>query len=199
MAKRANSAYDLMVLIDADVPEDRRTGILQGVKGSIDAGDGDLKGDAEWGVRRLAYEIDHRVEAYYHLFQFEAAPELLGQLEHNLSIDDAVLRHRIIRLDKGIPETTPRPSASAPRHSESEHRGAPEAAPVEAAPAAAPAVAPVEAAPVAAPVEAAPVEAAPAEVAVEAAPEAAPAEAAPAETPDSQPPAPDAPDEPSPS
>ena len=119
MAKRANSAYDLMVLIDADVPEERRTGILQAVKSSIDAGDGDLKGDAEWGVRRLAYEIDHRPEAYYHLFQFEAAPELLGQLEHNLSIDDAVLRHRIIRLDKGIPETTPRPSASAPRYSES--------------------------------------------------------------------------------
>ena len=192
MAKRANSAYDLMVLIDADVPEERRTGILQAVKSSIDAGDGDLKGDAEWGVRRLAYEIDHRPEAYYHLFQFEAAPELLGQLEHNLSIDDAVLRHRIIRLDKGIPETTPRPSASAPRYAESEQRGAPDAAAVEAAPAAPAPVdaAPAEPAPVeAAPAEPAPAEAAPAEPAAAAeaapaeAPEATAAEAAPAEAP----------------
>jgi small subunit ribosomal protein S6 len=173
MAKRENSAYDLMVLIDADVPEDRRTAIVQAVKSSIDAGDGDLKGDAEWGVRRLAYEIDHRIEAYYHLFQFLAAPELLRQLQHNLSIDDAVLRHRIIRLDKGIPETTPRPSASAPRYSESEHRGAPDEAPVAATPVEA---TPAEAAP--APVEAAPVEAAPAAAPVEAAPVEAPEEPA---------------------
>ena len=111
MAQESERAYDLMVLIDADVPEERtqRASFEAGQKSQIDAGDGDLKGDAEWGVRRLAYEIDHRPEAYYHLFQFEAAPELLGQLEHNLSIDDAVLRHRIIRLDKGSPETTPTP------------------------------------------------------------------------------------------
>jgi small subunit ribosomal protein S6 len=137
MAKKGKSPYDLMVLIDADVPEDRRTAILQGIRTSIGAGDGDLKGDADWGVRRMAYEIDHRPEAYYHLFQFESGTELLRQLEHNLSIDDAVLRHRIIRLEKGIPETTPRPAP--PRHAESEHRGAPEAAasesPAEAAPA----------------------------------------------------------------
>ena len=35
---------------------------------------GTLKGDADWGMRRLAYEIDHRPEAHYHLFQFEATP-----------------------------------------------------------------------------------------------------------------------------
>jgi small subunit ribosomal protein S6 len=146
MAKKGKSPYDLMVLIDADVPEDRRTSILEGIRTSIRSGDGDLKGDADWGVRRMAYEIDHRPEAYYHLFQFESGTELLRQLEHNLSIDDAVLRHRIIRLEKGIPETTPRPAP--PRHAESEHRGTPEGAasesPAEPAPAAA---APAQAAP----------------------------------------------------
>jgi small subunit ribosomal protein S6 len=110
----AKAAYDLFVLIDADAPEERRAQILEGVKKQIDAGEGGaLKGDAEWGVRKLAYEIGHRSEAYYHLFQIEAGPELLKQLEHSLAIDDAVLRHRIIRLSRGAPDRPPEPPPSS--------------------------------------------------------------------------------------
>jgi small subunit ribosomal protein S6 len=108
-------AYDLLVLIDADAPEERRGQILDAIKKQINAGAGELKGDVDWGVRKLAFEINHRGDAYYHLFQLESEPELLKQLEHSLAIDDAVLRHRIIRLPKGVPDRPPRPSPSAPR------------------------------------------------------------------------------------
>jgi len=110
---RKTSAYDLMVLIDADVPEDRRAAIVAEIKRQIDSG-GRLTGDAEWGVRKLAFEIEHRPEAYYHLFQLEAGSDLLDQLRHMLAIDDAVLRHRIIRLPKGAPETAPQPGPPPP-------------------------------------------------------------------------------------
>jgi small subunit ribosomal protein S6 len=110
-----NPAYDLMILIDAEADDDRRAAILDDVRRQISSG-GELKGDADWGRRKLAYEIDHRPDAHYHLFQFEATPELLNQLDRNLSINDAVMRHRIIRLTKGVPEETPR--APAPRYSD---------------------------------------------------------------------------------
>jgi small subunit ribosomal protein S6 len=115
----ARPAYDLMVLIDSDAPDDRRTAILDDVRKQISAG-GELKGDADWGLRKLAYEIDHRPEAHYHLFQFEGAPDLLSQLDRFLRINDAVLRHRMIKLPKGAPEETPRPAA--PRHESSQER-----------------------------------------------------------------------------
>jgi small subunit ribosomal protein S6 len=105
------SAYDLMVLLDPETPEERRTEIIDRIKQQIDGGGATLKGDADWGMRRLAFEIDHRGEAQYHLFQFEAAAELLNELDRTLSIDDAVLRHRIIRLPGPAPDSTPRPSA----------------------------------------------------------------------------------------
>lgn len=109
-------AYDLFVLIDADVPEERRSGILDGIRSQIASGGGDLKSDVDWGVRKLAFEIAHRGDAYYHLFQLEADAELLKTLEHSLSIDDAVLRYRIIRLPKGVPDKPPpSPGPSAPR------------------------------------------------------------------------------------
>jgi small subunit ribosomal protein S6 len=112
-------AYDLMILIDPDITDERRDAIVQEVKRQIESGKGRLAGDVEWGVRRLAFEIDHRPQAYYHLFQLEAEPDLLDQLRHMLAIDDGVLRHRLIRLEKGVPETPPRPSPAVERRPES--------------------------------------------------------------------------------
>jgi small subunit ribosomal protein S6 len=113
------ASYDLMVLLDPEAPEDARAGVLERVKRQIESGDATLKGDSDWGTRRLAYEIDHRTEAQYHLFQFQAAPELLTELGRSLSIDDIVLRFRTIRLPGEAPEVTP----PAPPHVAPEPRG----------------------------------------------------------------------------
>jgi small subunit ribosomal protein S6 len=112
------AAYDLLVLLDAEAPEERRNQLVQQIQSQIEAGAGTLKSDADWGVRKLAFEIGHRTEAHYHLFQLEAKPELLGQLRHMLAIDDGVIRHRIIRLTKGAPEKAPSLSPQAPRQPE---------------------------------------------------------------------------------
>jgi small subunit ribosomal protein S6 len=105
MADKPN--YDLMVLLDPEAPEERRAQLIEQIRGQIQSGDATLKGDADWGMRRLAYEIDHRAEAQYHLFQFEASADLLTSLDRSLSIDDAVLRFRTIRLPGEAPEQTP--------------------------------------------------------------------------------------------
>jgi small subunit ribosomal protein S6 len=101
-----NPNYDLMVLFDPEAPEERRAQLIEQIRGQISSG-ATLKGDADWGMRRLAYEIDHRTEAQYHLFQFEATPDMLSSLDRSLSIDDAVLRFRTIRLPGEAPEQTP--------------------------------------------------------------------------------------------
>ena len=105
MADKPN--YDLMVLLDPEAPEERRAELIEQIRGQIQSGDATLKGDADWGMRRLAYEIDHRAEAQYHLFQFEAVPDVLSSLDRSLSIEDAVLRFRTIRLPGEAPEETP--------------------------------------------------------------------------------------------
>jgi small subunit ribosomal protein S6 len=96
-----------MVLLDPEAPEERRSQLIEQIRGQIQSGDAALKGDADWGMRRLAYEIDHRTEAQYHLFQFEAAPDVLASLDRSLSIEDAVLRFRTIKLPGEAPEQTP--------------------------------------------------------------------------------------------
>jgi small subunit ribosomal protein S6 len=164
--------YDLMLLLDAEAPSERRAEILGEVEAFIGRG-GTIESKHDWGVRTLAYEIQHRKDAEYHLLQFTAAADLIDRLRTMLKITDGVLRHRVIRLRPGTPpppamRAEPRPAAEAA----TETAPPPEPAAVaEAAPEEAPAP---ESEPVAAPAEPAP-----AEPAVEA--EAAPAE--PAEAP----------------
>ena len=107
--------YDLMVMLDPDAPEERRTEILSNIESMVAAGGGSVVGHHDWGVRRIAFEIDHRPEAAYHLYQFELdSNETLDRLNHNLRIADGVIRFRIIKVKPGTPPP-PEPRQEAPR------------------------------------------------------------------------------------
>jgi small subunit ribosomal protein S6 len=159
--------YDLMLLLDPGVPSDRQESILRDVQGLIES-DGKLVGNYDWGTRRMTFEIDHRPEAAYHLFQFETegGGALLERVDHSLKIMDGVLRHRIIRLKDGSPPPpTPAPDRRG-GYGDYEADGAPSEAPP----------APADTAATAAPAEAAAAEA-PAPAGAPAADAPAPAEA----------------------
>ena len=74
---------------------------------------GTLKHENNWGLRKMAYEIDQRNEADYRWFRFEAPTELLDELDHNLKIADGVLRFRIFKVDADSPVMVP-PAVAAP-------------------------------------------------------------------------------------
>jgi small subunit ribosomal protein S6 len=109
--------YDLMLMLDPNAPEERQNEVLASVESMIQSG-GTLVGKHDWGVRRMSFEIDHRPDAAYHLFQFETeADDLLERLNHSLKIADGVLRFRVIRLKPGSPPP-PVPRQEAPRSRE---------------------------------------------------------------------------------
>ena len=106
-----------MLLIDASAPEDRQSAIVAEVQGMLEKG-GSIVGHHDWGSRRTTFEIDHRPEASYHLFQFEGENALLDRLNHSLKITDGVLRFRIIRQDSSSPPVPPKPEPMRPRRDE---------------------------------------------------------------------------------
>ncbi|MET0760983.1 MAG: 30S ribosomal protein S6 [Thermoleophilaceae bacterium] len=179
--------YDLMLLIDPNAPEDRRTAAISEAESLIGSG-GTLAGSYDWGQRRMAYEIDHRPEAEYRLYQFEGDNALLDRLNQRLRILDGVLRFRIIKAKPGQPVPPPPDHQAIRRRDEREPqdtkvaaRAAADAPPADAVPGDAP---PADAAPAAPPADAAPAappaDAAPAAPPADAAPDAPPADAEPA-------------------
>ena len=79
---------------------------------------GTVVGSHDWGTRKITFEIDHRPEATYHLFQFEGENPLLDKLNHSLRIMDGLLRYRIVRQESGSPPVPPRPEPMRVRREE---------------------------------------------------------------------------------
>ena len=104
--------YELVLLIDPGLEDAARDSLADEVRKRIES-DGNLKHADNWGLRKLAYEIRQRTEADYRWLRFEADPELLNRLDHNLKIADGVLRFRIFRVDPKSPVIAP-PAAGAP-------------------------------------------------------------------------------------
>jgi small subunit ribosomal protein S6 len=96
--------YDLVVLLDTQAEEDVRAKLVADARAAIEA-QGELLRHDDWGTRTLAYPIDRKTVAEYHLLQFHAGkPELLGSLERSLRLADDILRFRIIKLAPGVPD-----------------------------------------------------------------------------------------------
>ncbi|HET7515782.1 MAG TPA: 30S ribosomal protein S6, partial [Gaiella sp.] len=106
-----------------ELAEERANEIIQRIRNAVEGAQGTWDGHEPWGRRRLAYEIDHKGEAVYHLLLFTTAPETLAEITRVLKITDGVMRHGAFRRVKG-----------------SQHHKAPAQVPVAAAaPASAPA------------------------------------------------------------
>lgn len=54
----------------------------------------------EWGLKQLAYEINHKTTGFYCLVEFKADPKVIGVLETEYRRDERVLRFLTTVLDK---------------------------------------------------------------------------------------------------
>src|SRR6476619_7029228 len=83
MSPATTMEYELVLMLDPEIPEERREEIASEARQRIESG-GSLKHDASWGMRKLAYEIRQRTEADYRLFRSETGGELAAGLKHTL-------------------------------------------------------------------------------------------------------------------
>lgn len=114
--------YEIMLLLDPELAEERANEIIQRIRDSVDTAKGSWDGHEPWGRRRLAYEIAHKGEAVYHLLLFSAPVETLDEITRVLKITDGVVRHGAYRRVKGsthhkapaqVPVGAPAPAAAA--------------------------------------------------------------------------------------
>lgn len=115
------TTYDLVLMLDPQAEEPVRVKIVADVSEMI-AAKGELERHDAWGERALAYPIDHKATAEYHLFQFHvSAAELIAELNRTLHITDGVVRFRINKLKPGTPAAPDMRPGAAPVREEPSH------------------------------------------------------------------------------
>ena len=95
------TAYEVLLMLDPELPEARQEEILLRSRELVEQGAGTWNSHDLWGRRRLAYEIDHKGEGVYHLVTFDAEPETLAELSRILKITDGVMRPLAVRRVAG--------------------------------------------------------------------------------------------------
>jgi small subunit ribosomal protein S6 len=90
-----------MVIIDGDADDAAVDSAVARISEAITAKDGDIRTTDRWGRRRFAYEINHKHEGYYVVFEAMAEAGALDDLERQLRLADDIVRHKLIRLPDG--------------------------------------------------------------------------------------------------
>ena len=93
-------AYELLLIFNPGLSEDDRGVALERVQSLISDGGSTLDKVDEWGKRKLAYEIDKISDGDYVLFEFQAKPAAIAEIDRVLRITDAVLRFIIVQCDE---------------------------------------------------------------------------------------------------
>jgi len=95
--------YEILLLLDPDLDEDRQSEIVGRTRELVEKAGGSWDLHDIWGRRRLAYEIDHKADGSYHLLQFTCDAATLEEISRVLRIDDGVMRHLATRRIEGSP------------------------------------------------------------------------------------------------
>ena len=87
-----------MVILEPSLEESAVQQLINRSTELLTGGDATVNKVEKWGKRRLAYELNHRTEGYYVLFDVTSAPGPMDQLDRTLRLADEVLRHKIVRI-----------------------------------------------------------------------------------------------------
>jgi small subunit ribosomal protein S6 len=92
--------YEMMIILDPALEEqtvqpslDQFLSVVTTEGGSVDKID-------VWGRRRLAYEIEKKTDGIYAVIDMVAEPDAVRELDRQLSLNEAVLRTKILRPEQ---------------------------------------------------------------------------------------------------
>jgi small subunit ribosomal protein S6 len=65
---------------------------------------GEVVYEEDWGLRQLAYPIQHKTSGFYYLIQFKSEPTFVEVLETQYYRDERIIRYLTVALDKDAVE-----------------------------------------------------------------------------------------------
>ena len=61
---------------------------------------GEIVYEEDWGLKQLAYPIQHKTSGFYYLIEFKADPQFVATLETQYHRDERIIRFQTVSMDK---------------------------------------------------------------------------------------------------
>lgn len=88
--------YEMIFVLQADEPESEMDSRVEKVQRVVGDHDGEMTERNHWGVRQLAYEIEHETRGNYMHLMFRSEGDAVAILDTEFRLDHKVLRHMIV-------------------------------------------------------------------------------------------------------
>ncbi len=92
--------YEVMVILDPDLEERTVAPSLDTYLNVVRQAGGNVESVDVWGRRRMAYEINKKPEGIYAVIQLDAEPDTVRELDRQLTLNESVMRTKVIKPGK---------------------------------------------------------------------------------------------------
>lgn len=91
--------YETIFITKPDLTEEAHTALVEKIKSVIER-HGKVESVEDWGMKKLAYEINYIREGHYVLINFEAPADFNEELTRRYNITDGIMRSIIVNKDE---------------------------------------------------------------------------------------------------
>ncbi len=98
----AQKQYELVYIVSPEASEQDVTDLHTQIEQIIQRFNGTLDKTENWGRRKLAYEIGKHREGTYVVETITGSGELMKEIDRRLRVNDAVIRHLVVRVDEEL-------------------------------------------------------------------------------------------------
>ncbi len=91
--------YEMTYILNPVLDEEKFSELVSFVNKLIENNGGDIVEVDEWGVKKLAYDIDKKSTGYYVNLYFNAPAEAIAVVERNMRINDDIMRYLTLKYD----------------------------------------------------------------------------------------------------
>ncbi|MDA8173880.1 MAG: 30S ribosomal protein S6 [Nitrospiraceae bacterium] len=118
--------YENSVILTDKLTEEETRSAIERIKSVMQENGAQVLKVDEWGIRKLAFELEKRKKGFYAFFLLKAPATTIKKLEEFYKIFDPVMKFMVIKLEKAQIKVVEEALAAAPA-------AAPEATPAAAA------------------------------------------------------------------
>lgn len=99
--------YESVFIARQDIAAPQAEALADTFTSIIDAQGGKVTKRENWGLRNLAYKVKKNRKGHYILFNIDAPPAAIAEMERNMRIHEDVLRYMTVRVDELDLELSP--------------------------------------------------------------------------------------------
>lgn len=92
--------YETVFILNPVLSDDQMKDTVEKFANVLKKANADVVNVEQWGLKKLAYPIQHKSTGFYNLIEFTAAPSVIDTLETEYRRDESVMRFLTTALDK---------------------------------------------------------------------------------------------------